>query len=148
MSIAPVLNVCKCSWQDVYCSCVQGGSLNVAASTARPPQLQARTSGAMCQTPRRWPREPPVPGCPCDVPVPPTSQGADLHAAGAPLLPAYPAPVSASASVAARDGVPRMPSSVKPGAPRCDEAPTWTCLRVCGFELSSWAAVKTHERSY
>ena len=39
------------------------------------------------------------------------------------------------------DGVPHTPSSVRPGASRRDEAPTWSC----GFERSSYAAVKKHE---
>ena len=121
----------------------QGRSLDVAGSPSRRPQLQAPTSEALCQTPRRWP---PVPGRPRNVPVPPTQQGADLHAVGAPLPPAYPAPVPVYASVAACDGVPYTPSSVEPKASRRDEAPTWTCLKECGYERSSYAGVKKHER--
>ena len=128
----------------------QGGSLDFAASAAWPLRLQAPTSEVMCQTPRRWPRQPPVPGRPRDVPVPPVRQGADVHAASAPVPPAYPAPVPASASapVGMRGGLPRKSSSVTSGRSRRDAQLecTWTCLRDCGFERSSYAAVAAHEQ--
>ena len=100
----------------------------------------------MCQTPRCWPPQPLVPRCPCDVPVPPTQHGADLHAVSAPLLPAYPAPVPASASVAACDYVPCTPSLAGPRTSCHNRAPTWSCLRGCGFEHSSYVAVKKHKQ--
>ena len=71
-----------------------------------------------------------------------------MHATGAPVPPAYQAPVPASASapVTARGG--HKSSSVTPGGSHRDEQQecTWECLRDCGFERSSYAAVKTHER--
>ena len=71
-----------------------------------------------------------------------------MHATGAPVPPAYPAPVPASASapVAAR-GVHKT-SSVTPGGSRRDERQecSWECLRDCGHEGSSWAAVRAHEQ--
>ena len=41
-----------------------GRSPDVAGSLSQRPQLQAPTSEAMCQTPKRWPRRPPVTGRP------------------------------------------------------------------------------------
>ena len=71
-----------------------------------------------------------------------------MHATGAPVPPAYPAPVppSASAPVAARGG--QKSSLVTPSGSRRDERQecTWECLRDCGHEGSSWAAVRAHER--
>ena len=126
----------------------QGGLPNVVGSLSQGPQLgqlQALTSEVMCQTPRHWPQQPLVPICSHDVPMPPAQQRADLHEVSAPLLPAYLAPVPASASVAVCDHVLRMPSSVRLTASCCDEVP-WSCLRGCRFERSSYAAVKKHER--
>ena len=68
---------------------------------------------------------------------------ADVRENGAPVLPAYPAPVpvSASAPVAARGD--QKSSSATPDGSRSgnQQECTWECLRDCGHEGSSWAAV-------
>ena len=122
---------------------LRAGPPDVAGSPSRRPQLQAPTSEVMCQT-KRWPRRPPVTGRPRKVLAPPVRQEAGLHAAGAPVPPACPAPIPVSVLVSARDGVPHGSSSVKPGRAHCDDGPgcTWTCLKDCGFRCSSYTAVK------
>ena len=96
----------------------QGGSLDFAASTARPPQLQAPASDGGSrrqQRGRRQPRQQPTAAADSDSS---SRRGADMHVTGAPVPPAYPAPVPASASapVAARGG--HKTSSVTSGGSR------------------------------
>ena len=123
----------------------QGGSPDVAGSSSQRPQLgqlQAPTSEAVCQMPRHWPRQPSVPGRSRDVPVPPTQWELTYMRSVCLSRPHTRRPLLRLRRLLhMHDGVPHTPSSVRPGASRRDEAPTWSC----GFERSSYAAVKKHE---